>query len=53
MEVCNITENEDGSATLDVKLKNEEVQLLLEDAITRALKNYIKEKENEQKVHVD
>jgi len=47
MKVLNIDEQEDGSAIVNVDLTDDEVQLLLEHSIVSALKNYIKEKEDD------
>jgi hypothetical protein len=43
MRVNEVTEHEDGSATLHFDLTNEEVKLLLDWAIKEAIKNAIKE----------
>ena len=39
--VLQIEENEDGSAQVTFELSTDEVQLLLQDAITRAVQNYV------------
>ena len=45
MEILKITDNNDGSATIEVEMTEEEQQLLLEYAITNILKDYMKEHE--------
>jgi hypothetical protein len=42
MQVNEITEHEDGSATLHFELTNEELKLLIEWALKEAIKNTIK-----------
>jgi hypothetical protein len=46
MQVNDVYEHEDGSATLHFELTNEEVKLLLDWAIKEAIKNAIKLGEN-------
>lgn len=43
-EVLNYKENEDGSATIELELTEQEKQILLEYAITRVLEDYINER---------
>jgi len=50
MKVEEYTENEDGSATLIVDLTQEEVSILLEGAIVRAIEEYLKKQEQENLV---
>ena len=50
MKVEEYTENEDGSATLIVDLTREEVSILLEGAIVRAIEEYLKKQEQENLV---
>lgn len=45
MQVLDITEHEDGSATFHFDLTSEEVKLLLDWAIKEAIKNAIKLRE--------
>ena len=41
MRVIDIVENEDGSAKVDIEFEDDEVQLLLQDAVRRAIEKYI------------
>ena len=41
MEVLKITDNPDGSATLDLEINNEEQKLLIQYAVTNLIKEYI------------
>jgi len=47
MEILKVTENENGSATLDISLTEEENNMLLEYAITNILKEQIERMEKE------
>jgi hypothetical protein len=46
MKINEVIEHEDGSATLNVELEAEEVRLLIQDSILRAITEYIKQKES-------
>ena len=46
-KVKRIKEYEDGSADVTLELTDEEIGLLINDAITRAIENYLKELDNE------
>jgi hypothetical protein len=48
MEVVKVTENEDGSATLDLNLEEEEVNIFVGYAINDILKKQIKKLEDKQ-----
>lgn len=48
MEVVKVTENEDGSATLDLNLEEEEVNIFIGYAINDILKKQIKKLEDKQ-----
>ena len=41
MEILNLTENEDGSANIEVDLTKEELQTLVEVGLNKILKEYI------------
>jgi hypothetical protein len=47
MEVTKITENEDGSATLDLDLTKEEIDIFVEYAVVDILKKHINKLEQE------
>jgi len=49
MEVIKITENEDGSATLDVNFTEEEINILVEYAVVDILKKHINKLEEDNK----
>ena len=49
MEVTKITENEDGSATLDLDLTEEEVNIFVEYAVVDILKKHINKMEEDDK----
>ncbi len=42
MEVLKITENKDGSATLDLSMTKEENNILIQHAVVTILKDHIK-----------
>jgi len=46
MKITEITEHEDGSATLSLELDTEEVKLLIQDSILRAIKESIKQEKD-------
>jgi len=46
MEVINIIENKDGSATLNIEMTEEEQKYLIEYAVQDILKKHIEEYEN-------
>ena len=48
MKVLNVIEHEDGSATLELDIEEDEKALLIEVAVTTLIKKYIDEKENEE-----
>jgi len=48
MEVVKVTENEDGSATLDVNLTEKEINILVGYAVNDILKKQIKNFEDKQ-----
>lgn len=48
MEVVKITENEDGSATLDVNFTEKEINILIEYAVVDILKKHINKLEDKQ-----
>ena len=50
MEVIKVTENEDGGATLDLDLTEEEVNIFVSYAVNDILKKQIKEMELENKM---
>jgi len=41
MEILNLTENEDGSANVEVDLTKEELQTLVEVGLNKILKDYV------------
>ncbi len=41
MEILNLTENEDGSANVEVDLTKEEFQTLVEVGLNKILKDYV------------
>jgi hypothetical protein len=41
MEILNLTENEDGSANIEVDLIKEELQTLVEVGLNKILKEYV------------
>lgn len=45
MEILKITDNPDGSATIDFEMNNEEQRLLIQYAVVNLLKEQIKSKE--------
>lgn len=49
MEVTKIIENEDGSATLDLDLTEEEINIFVEYAVVDILKKYIEKCEQDSK----
>ena len=50
MKVESYKENEDGSASLEVDLTPYEVSILLESAITEAIKQYVDKHERDTKL---
>jgi hypothetical protein len=46
MKVTEITEHEDGSATLSLELNSEEVRLLIQDSLLRAIKESIEQEKD-------
>ena len=46
MKVTEITEHEDGSATLSLELNTEEVRLLIQDSLLRAIKESIEQEKD-------
>ena len=43
MEILKITENENGSSTLDIDMTEEEMRLLMEAGLNKVLKDYCEE----------
>ena len=48
MKVLNVIEHEDGSATLELDIEEDEKALPIEFAVVSLLKKFIDEKENEE-----
>ena len=49
MEILNITENKDGSSTLECDCTNKEIEMLASIGLNKVLKDYIKELKKEKK----
>jgi len=46
MEVAKLTENDDGSALVELDMSSEELRLLVEYAVVNILKEFVEEKKN-------
>lgn len=49
MEILKITDNPDGSATLDLEMNKEENDMIIQYAVVKLLKEYIESKEIKDK----
>jgi len=43
MEIINVIDNPDGSATLEIDMNEEEMRLLMEAGLNKVLKDYLEE----------